>query len=81
MEENEITNHALVEASKEHITHKMVARARKGRRLTSKVKNKITRAFNIARKSAWKTVVDGLGEDEKPDPAPVEQHPKNLFNY
>jgi hypothetical protein len=40
--------HALVEASTEQITHKMVSRAIKGRRLTSNTKRKIIRAFNAA---------------------------------
>jgi hypothetical protein len=36
----------LVAASTEHITHKMVARARKGRRLTPNVQSKIRNALN-----------------------------------
>ena len=39
---------ALVAASTEHLTHKMVARACKGRRLTPNVQGKILRAFNTA---------------------------------
>ena len=38
----------LVAASTEHITHKMVARACKGRWLTPNVQAKILRAFNRA---------------------------------
>lgn len=38
----------LVAASKEQLTHKMVAKARKGRRLTPNVKAKILRAINHA---------------------------------
>jgi len=38
--------HALVEASAEQLTHKMVARAAKGRKLTPNVKMKIVRALN-----------------------------------
>lgn len=38
----------LVRASTEQITHKMVARARKGRRLTPNVKAKILNALNRA---------------------------------
>jgi len=38
----------LVKASREQITHKMVARACKGRRLTDHVKGKLVRAFNAA---------------------------------
>ena len=40
--------HALVEASSEQITHKMVSRAVKGRRLTPNTKGKVLRAFNAA---------------------------------
>jgi len=40
--------HDLVAASTEHITHKMVARACKGRRLTPNVQGKIVRALNGA---------------------------------
>lgn len=40
--------HDLVKSSTEHITHKMVARAIKGRRLTPNVQAKILRAIAIA---------------------------------
>lgn len=40
--------HDLVAASTEQITHKMVARACKGRRLTPNVKTKIRNALNKA---------------------------------
>ena len=40
--------HDLVAASGEQITHKMIARAVKGRRLTAHVQNKILRAVNNA---------------------------------
>ena len=40
--------HALVAASGEQLTHKMVARACKGRRLTPHMQAKILRAFNAA---------------------------------
>ncbi|MDD5200285.1 MAG: hypothetical protein PHC88_10850 [Terrimicrobiaceae bacterium] len=39
---------SLVVASTEGITHKMVARAAKGRRLTPNVQGKILRALNLA---------------------------------
>ena len=38
----------LVAASAEHITHKMVARACKGRRLTPNVRSKVRNALNQA---------------------------------
>ncbi|MCE9613127.1 MAG: hypothetical protein K8T26_02555 [Lentisphaerae bacterium] len=44
----ELKPHALVAASTELITHKMVARACKGRRLTPNVQGKILRALNAA---------------------------------
>ena len=40
--------HDLVAASTEQITHKMVARACKGRRLTPRVQGKILNALNAA---------------------------------
>jgi hypothetical protein len=40
--------HDLVAASTEQITHKMVARARKGRWLTPRVRQKILNALNQA---------------------------------
>ncbi len=42
----ELKPHDLVAASSEQITHKMVARAVKGRRLTVHVQSKIRRAIN-----------------------------------
>ncbi|MBP9865572.1 MAG: hypothetical protein KBC91_04115 [Candidatus Omnitrophica bacterium] len=46
MTELALKPHALVEASKEQLTHKTVARAMKGRRLTSNSKMKVLRALN-----------------------------------
>ncbi len=43
-----IDNHAVVAASTEQLTHKQVQRARKGRKLTPKMKGKITRAVIAA---------------------------------
>ena len=40
--------HDLVAASTEQITHKMVSRGTKGRRLTRNVQGKLLRAFNTA---------------------------------
>jgi len=44
--EKGLKSHDLVEASTEHITHKMVIRACKGRRLTTRVQKKIVNALN-----------------------------------
>ena len=46
MKDNELKAKDLVESSREHITHKMVSRACKGRRLTPNVKSKVRNALN-----------------------------------
>jgi len=46
--EHQLKPHDLVASSSEHITHKMVSRACKGRRLTSHVQVKILTALNRA---------------------------------
>lgn len=43
-----LDNHDLVNASLEQLTHKQVQRARKGRQLTLKMMQKITRAYNVS---------------------------------
>lgn len=48
MDALDLKSHDLVAASTEQITHKMVARARKGRRLTMNTKLKILNALNAA---------------------------------
>ena len=48
MTERGLKSHDLVASSTEQITHKMVARACKGRRLTPNVQAKIVRALNAA---------------------------------
>jgi len=48
MADNGVKPMDLVATSTEQITHKMVARACKGRRLTSNVKSKIRNALNKA---------------------------------
>ena len=48
MAERGLKSHDLVAASTEQITHKMVARACRGRRLTPNVQAKILRALNAA---------------------------------
>jgi len=48
MAEHKLKAHDLVAASTEQITHKMVARACKGRRLTPNVQTKIQNALNTA---------------------------------
>lgn len=46
IDEASITTHDLVEASTEMITHKMVTKACKGRRLGPNVQNKVLNALN-----------------------------------
>ena len=46
--EHDLKPHDLVTHSTEQITHKMVSRAMKGRRLTRRVQEKICRALNAA---------------------------------
>ena len=48
--------HDLVEASTEQLTHKMVARAVKGRRLTNNTKGIVQRAMNQATGNVYKLV-------------------------
>ncbi len=48
MQEHGLKAHNLVAASTEQITHKMVARACKGRRLTLNTQSKVLRALNHA---------------------------------
>jgi len=48
-----LKSHDLVAASTEQITHKMVARACKGRRLTPNVQRKILNALNRATGGAY----------------------------
>lgn len=43
-----LTPHILVESSTEQLTHKLVARAIKGRRLTKNSKGKVARALHAA---------------------------------
>ena len=47
-----LTNNDLVNASTQQLTHKMVAKGRKGRRLTMNVQNKILAALNTLRPEA-----------------------------
>ena len=48
MAELKLKTHDLVAVSTEQLTHKMVSRACKGRRLGPTVKNKVLNALNIA---------------------------------
>jgi hypothetical protein len=53
LSERGLKPHDLVEASPEPITHKMVSKACKGRRLTPNVQGKVLRALNAATGEAF----------------------------
>lgn len=53
LEELGLSHHDVVAASTEQITHKMVAKAGKGRRLSRKVQVKILNAVNAAAKQRF----------------------------
>jgi len=57
MHERGLKPHDLVAASPDQLTHKMVTRAMKGRRLTANTMAKVVRAWNLATSSS-----DGAGE-------------------
>jgi hypothetical protein len=65
-------NHDLVEASTEQLTHKQTQRARKGRRLSLKMMQKLARALNVA---IWQR----LSDEERA--TYFEYFHKHLFNY
>jgi hypothetical protein len=46
-----LANHDLVEACKDPLTHKAVARARKGRRLTKNTQQRVLTALNVVLKA------------------------------
>ena len=72
MEKWGLGNHDLVEVSTEQLTHKQVQRARKGRRLTLKMMQKVTRALNVA---IWYRLSDEQKE------AYYEYLHRELFDY
>lgn len=63
-----LDNHALVTASPEPLTHKAVQRARKGRRLTPRMRQRVADALHRAAKA----------KDAAPERA---WFPRELFNY
>lgn len=67
-----LSNHDLVDASPEQLTHKQVQRARKGRVLSLAMMQKMTRALNIA---VWYR----LKKEERE--AYSEYLHRHLFNY
>ena len=52
--EHNLTHHDIVAASTEQITHKMVTRACKGRKLSRRVQLKIVHAVNAASEQEYK---------------------------
>ena len=72
MERWHLSNHDLVNASTEQLSHKQVQKARKGRHLTLHLMQKVMRALNAA-------VVAHLDKDE---PLTFVEYPhRQLFNY
>ena len=67
-----ITNHQVVDISPEQLTHKQVQRARSGRKLTLKMKQKLARSVNFA---VWSRLNNGERDSY------VEYFPKHLFSY
>ena len=67
-----LTNHQVVEISPEQLTHKQVQRARTGRKLTLKMKQKLARSVNFA---VWGRLTNEERE------AFTEYFPKHLFSY
>lgn len=67
-----LSHHELVESSPEQLTHKQVQRAAKGRKLTLKMRQKMTRTLNLA---VWGRLTDEEREGFE------EYLPKHLFNY
>ncbi len=67
-----LENHDIVAVSTEQLTHKQVQKARKGRRLTLKMMQKVTRAFNVC---IWHR----LNKEQKE--AYYEYMHRDLFNY
>jgi len=72
MEDWGMTNHDMVEVSTEQLTHKQVQKARNGRRLTLKMMQKVTRAFNVC---IWHRLNDEQKE------VYYEYMHRDLFNY
>lgn len=72
MEAWKLGNHDVVDVSTEQLTHKQLQRARKGRRLTLKMMQKVTRALNVA---IWFQ----LNDEQKA--GYFEYMHKHLFNY
>nr|WP_193211813.1 hypothetical protein [Luteolibacter marinus] len=67
-----LSNHDLVDASPEQLTHKQVQRARNGRRLTLAMMMKVSRTLNIA---IWYRL-------KKEERAQFEEYlHKHLFSY
>lgn len=76
MREAGLDNHALVAASDEHLTHKEVAKGRKGRWLTPNLRGKIVRALDRAlpRDSPWRTAeLFTYAAPASPEAVPPEQ--------
>ncbi|WP_411827312.1 hypothetical protein [Luteolibacter sp. AS25] len=72
MDRWKLTNHDIVEASPEQLTHKQIQRAKSGRRLTLKMMMKVARSLNIA---IWERL------DKEQKEILVEYLHKDIFSY
>lgn len=54
LQQLQLSNHDLVKASPDQLTHKMVQKGRRGRQLTRHTQNKILAALNSAAGSAYR---------------------------
>ena len=53
IKERGLTNHDLVAASAENLTHKQVTKARHGRKVTSRIQKKILVAWNAVQEETY----------------------------
>jgi len=63
----DLKNGDLVKCSKEHLTHKMITRGRKGRFLTRNVQLKIRNALNACRSNKMYRLKELLVKSERKD--------------
>ena len=68
MEHHGLKPKDVVDAAQEQMTHKMVSRAAKGRRLTRNTQEKVLRAFNLASGESY-TLAELFTYGMKPKPS------------
>ncbi len=62
MEEHTLKNHDIMQMNRGGLTHKMVQKARKGRRLKPNIKVRVTEALNAALKQRGVETKYGVGQ-------------------